>query len=140
MKPVSFDRFLKAINKARIQIDNQAQVSIGGTVEVPGYFFIKANNKLNKVLYNEVLYIQSIGDYIKVFTSQAPLVSYRSMKTIENKLPTAQFIRVHNSHIVSINAVKAVDGNSLELTNGVSLPIAKGRKEALFAALQIKDE
>lgn len=140
LKPVSFDRFLKAINKARKQIDNQVQFSFATTGEIPGYFFIKANSKLNKVLYSEVVYIQSTGDYIKIFTSQPPLLSYTSMKTIENKLPAAQFIRVHNSFIVSVNAVKAVDGNTLELTNGVSLPIAKGRKEALFAALQIKDE
>ncbi len=139
LKPVSFERFLKAINKARIQIDNQRQPSALNNNENPEYFFVKANNKLNKILYGEIHYIESIGDYIKIFTSEVPLVTYISMKTIENKLPADKFVRIHNRFVVSINVVKAVDGNTLELLNGISLPIAKNRKEALFVALQIKD-
>ena len=139
LKPVSFERFLKAINKARIQIDNQRHPSALNNNENPEYFFVKANNKLNKILYGEIHYIESIGDYIKIFTSEVPLVTYISMKTIENKMPPDKFVRIHNRFMVSINAVKAVEGNTLELLNGISLPIAKNRKEALFVALQIKD-
>jgi DNA-binding LytR/AlgR family response regulator len=139
LKPVSFERFLKAINKAQVLIGHQRQVSPIINNQYPGYFFVKANNKLNKVVYNDLLYVESIGNYIKIFTSGPALTSYSTMKTIESKLPPDKFIRIHNSYIISINAVKAIDGFTVELLNGVSLPVSKGRKDTLFAAMQIKE-
>ncbi len=139
LKPVSFERFLKAINKAKMQIDMHKNASLNLNNESHDYIFIKANNKLNKILYNSILYIESTGDYIKIFTSDPALLTYSSMKAIEEKLPFHQFVRIHNSYIVSINAVKAVMGNTVELITGESLPVAKSRKEALFEALQIKN-
>jgi DNA-binding LytR/AlgR family response regulator len=139
LKPVSFERFLKAVNTARVRIDSQRQLAPAGNNEHPAYFFIRANNKLVKILYKDVHYIESVGDYIKVFTSDPPLLSHSSMKAIESKLPPGRFVRIHSGYIVSIHAVKAVDGQIVELFNGISLPIAKSRKEALFTALQIKE-
>ena len=140
LKPVSFERFLKAANKVRIQIENQRHpASAVNNNAYPGYFFIRANNKLVKILYKDVYYIESAGDYIKVYTTDLPLLSYSSMKMIESKLPPGLFIRIHSGYIVSINAVKAVNGQLLELLNGTCLPIAKSRKEHLFSALRIEE-
>lgn len=138
LKPVSFDRFLKAVNKAKMQIDMRKHGAAVSTNENPEYFFIKSDNKLNKVIFRNIQYIEATGDYIKIFTSEPVLVSYSSLKAMEDKLPLDQFVRIHNSYIVSVNAVKAVNGNYVELINGTSLPVAKSRKESLFAALQIK--
>ncbi len=138
LKPVSFDRFLKAVSKAKLQIDlNKGAASPNSENKTTEYIFIKANNKLNKIQYKEILYIESIKDYIKIFTNESHLVAYSSMKAIEEKLPSALFIRIHNSFLVQINAVKAIMGNTIEVINGVSLPISKSRKDELFAALQI---
>lgn len=142
LKPVSFERFLKAANKVSIQIQNQRHLASAvnnNNNAYPGYFFIRANNKLVKILYKDVYYVESVGDYIKVYTSDLPLLSYSSMKTIERKLPPGLFVRIHSGYIVSINAVKAVNGQLLELINGTCLPIAKSRKEHLFSALRIED-
>jgi DNA-binding LytR/AlgR family response regulator len=139
LKPVSFERFLKAINKARVQIDNQSQVYAISNNQYPGYFFVKANSKMNKILYKDVQYLESTGNYIKIFTSAAPLMCYNTMKIIESKLPPDQFIRIHNCYIISLNSVKAVDGFIVELLNGISLPVSKSRKDALYTALQIKE-
>ena len=139
LKPVSFERFLKAINKAQLLIDSQRQLSPIIDNTYPSYFFVKANNKLNKVVFDDVLYIESIGNYLKIFTSGPPLTSYGTMITIESKLPPDKFVRIHNSYIISINAVKAIDGLTVELLNCVSLPVSKGRKDALYAAMQIKE-
>lgn len=141
LKPVSFERFLKAANKVRIQIENQRHLAsaVNNNNAYPGYFFIRANNKLIKILYKDVYYIESVGDYIKVYTSDLPLLSYSSMKMIESKLPPGLFVRIHSGYIVSINAVKAVNGQLLELLNGTCLPIAKSRKEHLFSALRIEE-
>jgi DNA-binding LytR/AlgR family response regulator len=139
LKPVSFERFLKAINKATDLIERQRHVTLNPANEIHGHFFIRANNKLNKIFYKDVFYIESTGNYVKVFTSELPLVSYNKMKMIEEMLPSDRFIRIHNSFIISVNAVKAVDGFIVELQNGASLPISKGRKDALYAALQINE-
>lgn len=139
LKPVSFERFFKAINKASVMIDRQKQLAAIVTKENQGHLFIKANNKLNKIFYKDIFYIESTGNYIKIFTSEAPLVFYNKMKWIESMLPSELFVRIHNSFIISINAVKAVDGFMVELQNGISLPLAKARKEALFTALNIKE-
>lgn len=142
LKPVSFDRFLKAVNKARLQIDlhkRKNAASPDSENKAKEYIFIKANNKLNKIQYKDIFYIESIRDYIKIFTAEGTLVTYSSMKAIEEKLPLAQFIRIHNSYLVQINAVKAVMGNTVELTNGMSLPISKSHKDELFIALKINN-
>ena len=138
LKPVTFDRFLKAINKARLQIEMRRSVSLNSNVEIVDYIFVKANNKLNKISYSRILYIHSLKDFVKIFTSDQSLITYTTMKSIEEKLPLNQFVRIHNSYLVSINAIKAVMGNTVELINGHSLPIAKSHKSTLFAALQIK--
>lgn len=139
LKPVSFDRFLRAINKARIQIDLQKQPSFHTNNESHDFFFIKANNKLTKILFSSILYIQSMGDYVRIFNRDQTVVSYSSMRAIEEKIPLESFVRIHKSYLISIDAIKAVDGNTVELVNGTSLPVAKRRKEALFTALQLKD-
>ena len=139
IKPVSFERFLKAINKAKVQIDAVKKGSLNTLNTGEDYIFIKANKKLNKVLFSNILYVESLGDYVKIFTSEVVLVNYSSMKAIEEKLPLNQFVRIHNSYLVSIHAVKAVMGYTLELITGETLPISKSRRDELFEALQISN-
>lgn len=138
LKPVTLERFLKAVNKAKLQIDIK-KISANSENKGIDYFFIKANNKLNKIQYKDILYIESIKDYIKVFTVEGTFVSYSSMKSIEEKLPSEKFIRIHKSYLVQTNAVKAVMGNSVELVNGYSITVSKSRKDELFTALHISN-
>ena len=140
LKPVSFDRFLKAINKAKMQIELHRNVSLNSNVEIVDHIFIKADNKLNKIVYTSILYIESLKDFVKIVTSDQVLVTNSSMKAIEEKLPSNKFVRIHNSYLVSISAVKAVKRSSVELTNMKSFPISKSHKKALLAALQIKKD
>ena len=137
LKPVSFERFLKAINKAKLQIEMHRKVLLNSNAENADYMFIRANNKLIKIDYSGILYIESLRDYIKIFASGKTLITYSSMKSIEEKLPSNQFVRIHNSYLVSISSVKAVKGNMIEMVNGESLPISLTHKNKLFSALQI---
>lgn len=141
LKPVSFNRFLKAVNKAKLQIDSRNSSSPSNPENKSAeYIFIKANNKFNKIQYKDILYIESIKDYIKIiFSNGTNLVTYSSMKAIEEKLPSTLFVRIHNSYLVKISAIKAVMGTVVELINGLSLPISKNRKEELFSILQINN-
>lgn len=139
LKPVLFERFLKAINKARGQIELQKSITRPATEAKVNYFFVKANNKLNKLRFEDIWYIEAIKDYIKIHTRHGLLVTHSSMKGIEEKLPSGDFIRVHNSYIISVKAVKAVDTNSVELLNDTTLPVSKSRKDDLFSALNINE-
>jgi DNA-binding LytR/AlgR family response regulator len=142
LKPVSFERFLKAVNKASRQIDLHKRKNVASPDsenKATEYIFIKANNKLNKIQYKDIFYIESIKDYIKIFTAEGTFVTYSSMKAIEEKLPSARFARIHNSYLVQVNVVKAVMGNTVELTGGVSLPISRSHKDKLFIALKINN-
>jgi len=139
LKPVLFERFLKAVNKARTQVEVQKSTPKVPSEDRIGYFFIKANNKLNKLRFDDIWYIEAIKDYIKMHTKQGLLVTHSSMKGIEEKLPAGDFIRIHNSYIISVKAVKAVDTNSVELLNDTTLPVSKSRKDDLFSALNINE-
>ena len=138
LKPVSFERFLKAINKAKLQIEMQRKVLLNSNAEIVDYMFIRANNKLNKIGFGNILYIESLKDYLKVFTGDEIVTTKLSMKSIEEKLPVNQFVRIHQSYLVSITAVKNVVRYMVELINGKSLPLSKSHRNAFFTALQIK--
>ena len=137
LKPVSFDRFLKAVNKARQQIELRNTQASTANAELPEFIFIKANNKLNKIEFKNILYIEAFKDYIKIFTSHKYMLTYFTMKAIEEKLPARKFVRIHHSYIIQLNAVKSLMGNNVELVNEVSLPVSKSHKDDLLAALQI---
>jgi len=142
LKPVTFERFLKAVNKARLQVDLKKSRYAGGSdsdTKATESLFIKANNKLNRINYKDILYIESNKDYIKIFTTETSFLTYSRMKAMEEKLPSSLFCRIHKSYLVQISAVKAVMGNTVELTNGVSLPIALSHKDSLFIALKLNN-
>lgn len=139
LKPVSFDRFLKAVNKARAQIDSQKQTSTESSRDMSDYIFVRADSKLKKLVFNDILYIEAVKDYIKIFTSDGMIMTNSSMKAIEEKLLPGQFIRIHNSYIISVKAVITLKHDLVELFDGTSLPVAKSRKDDLFAALKIDE-
>jgi DNA-binding LytR/AlgR family response regulator len=144
LKPVSFDRFLKAINKARLQIDLSKKALLSKDNSIDS-IFIRSNNPEKKVFKKinlaDILYVKASGDYVKIYTSvpsadnTSPgevVVTHSSMKTIEEKLPSNQFVRIHNSYIVSVNAIREVEGMQVKLIGGEYLPISKSYKDQLF--------
>lgn len=135
LKPISFDRFLKAINK----VNEQAK----STVAVPheDYIFVKADKKLIKVHFKDILYIEGLKDYVMIKKDDGRIVSLQTMKSLESKLPSDQFMRVHRSFIVNLECMNALVGNSIELTEkGVTkmIPIGKNYKEDLLKVVNEK--
>ncbi len=141
MKPVSYERFLKAVNKAILQIDVLRKSAHNDNVTSKNPFiFLKADNKLNKVLIDDISYIESLRDYLKfIFNDKKSLIVHSTMKAIEEKLPADNFFRIHKSCLVALKQVKSIMGNSVELYNDTSLLIAQARKEELYKALNITE-
>lgn len=130
LKPVSFERFTKAISKI---IDGRlvAQVNKDTETVLSDHIFIKSNSKFFKVNFSEIIYIEGMKDYLKIHTPQYKLVTHQTMSEMEKILPAKQFIRVHKSYIVSVAYIKSIYGNSIELDK-TTIPMGNSYKEKVM--------
>ena len=128
LKPISFERFLKAVHKV---LDQKRTSPAGETRESTEYIFLKVDGKLVRVNFSEILYIEGMKDYLKVFLKDKFLVVHMTMKKIEELIPRQRFVRVHKSYIVSLPAIKSIVGNYIEL-NDKQIPIGANYKDELI--------
>jgi two-component system, LytTR family, response regulator len=114
VKPISFDRFLKACNKVKELSDlkNTAPVN---TTKPTDYFFIKCENQIEKVFYDDLLYAEAMMNYVMLYTTAKKMMVYITMKGLEEQLPAETFIKVHKSFIVNIGKIKSIEGNILHV-------------------------
>jgi DNA-binding LytR/AlgR family response regulator len=133
VKPIPFERFLKAANKAAhlLNLENKTSRNINenenNKVE-KNYLFIKSGYKSEKVDFDEILYIEGLKEYINIFTLQKRYVKFERMKNIEEFLPSNKFVRVHKSYIVAIEKVTSVYGNIIEIGK-TEIPIGRSYKK-----------
>lgn len=112
LKPVSFDRFVKAVNKAEERL--KAFAEAGG--ETPDYIFVKADGKLVRINIEEICYVEGLKDYVIIHTMQSKVVTHNTMKNIEALLlGDDNFIRIHRSYIINLRFVKEIEGNSFRV-------------------------
>ena len=129
-KPFSFERFFKAVQKVQERLKKtetplnipltqgeETPIEISADLSTSNFIFVKANKKNYKVDIDDIFFIEALGDYIKIHTSTSVLVTYQSMKKIESVLPSNIFVRIHKSYIVSVNKIKSVEGNMVEIKN-----------------------
>ncbi|MGI4734255.1 MAG: LytR/AlgR family response regulator transcription factor [Janthinobacterium lividum] len=130
VKPVSFPRFLKAVNKAVSLVGSQPAAL---TAPTPQFLFVKEGNSLQRVLFEEIYYVEGLRDYIRIVLKNRFVVTYLRMSRIEDQLPAVRFIRIQKSYLVRLDAIKAITGNEVELYDlPEKLPIGKQYKELLL--------
>jgi DNA-binding LytR/AlgR family response regulator len=130
MKPFSFDRFLKAVQKAEEALKDQPariQHSQGNVTADEQFIFIKSSKKTYNVSLESILYIEALGDYVKVFTPERMIISYQSLKNIETLLPPRRFPRIHKSFIVSLSKIEMIEGNHVKIRDRL-IPIGTNYK------------
>lgn len=140
LKPISFDRFVKAVNKASEKLKLHSSENVKSDVQ-ENFFFIKADKKLVKVNFDDIIYIEGLKDYVIIRCEQNRIITLQTMKSLEDRLPSAVFKRVHRSYIVNLNKITALDGNILEvLEKGQTkiLPIGKNYKDELLELIHGK--
>ncbi len=115
LKPITFERFLQAIEKAksRLQVIRQAAIQEIGPVKP--FIFVKDRTKLVKVKLEDIIYVEGLKDYIIIYTKDRRIVPLQTLKSFENQLPANQFIRIHNSYIVSFDAIEAIDKEKVQI-------------------------
>jgi len=135
IKPVRFDRFLKAVNRVKDRISAQEAIPLQPSTDK---IFVKSEGKLIKILLSEILYVESQGDYLKIVISSASYMTQLTLKSMDEILNQPNFFRVQRSFILNLEAVRSINGSTVELINGKSISIAVNKKEELFALLGIK--
>jgi DNA-binding LytR/AlgR family response regulator len=135
LKPFAYDRFEKAIDKAKEYFQIKQSHEIGETDLENEFIFVKANQKLIKLAYNDIYYVEAFADYVKIFLDEKKIVTLQTMKNMEKKLPDELFSRVHRSYIVNRNHVASFSGSKVEV-NGVSIPIGKNYKDGFLALMK----
>lgn len=120
LKPITFERFLKAVEKASARLSENKSISKLQTESVDNqitnnFVFLKDGTKLIKVKLSDIQYIQGLKDYVKVVTSDRQIVSLQTMKSLEETLPSNQFIRIHNSTIVAFDAIEEIERDHVKI-------------------------
>ncbi|MFT4565450.1 MAG: DNA-binding LytR/AlgR family response regulator [Saprospiraceae bacterium] len=131
LKSFSFERFLQAVDKAKTQLYNHRTQAVAHAVnnkEVPCFLRVKANSKIVKVFFDEILFIEGLKEYVKIVCKKERIVTFERLKNLEAILPANQFLRVHKSYLVNTTKVTSVKGNKLTIGTHL-IPISRGKKE-----------
>ena len=136
LKPISYDRFLQAINKffdlseysiSKTQVDREQAKS--------DYLFVRSDRKMVKINFDEILYIESLSDYIKIFTNKKTVITRETISNMEAKLPNSKFLRIHRSFLIAIEKIETYTNEFVEV-NKEELPISRTYKESVLQKLK----
>ena len=131
VKPVSFERFLKAVNKAADFIQAKKATGVAGE---QGYFFVKVNYTIEKIFYDDVLYIEALQNYIAIHLADRKLITYMTISNMMKQLPSALVMRIHKSYIAALNKIDGISGNKV-MIRACGLPVSRSIKDALLATI-----
>jgi DNA-binding LytR/AlgR family response regulator len=137
VKPIAFDRFLKACNKAKgaREHKNSSQVQSN---KINDHFFIKCDNQIEKVFYSDLMYAEAMLNYVMLYTTSKKMMVYVTIKGLEEQLPSDIFIRIHKSFIVNRSKIKSIEGNILHIGND-KIAISQSLREKVLNEI-VKDK
>jgi two-component system LytT family response regulator len=135
LKPIAFERFYQAVSK--LNSEPKIEVSSTSNSTVPDFLFIKTDgkNKFQKVFLNEVLYVESLQNYVCIHTVKQQIITHSSLKNVIESLPEKDFIQIHKSYVVSLQHIESTDNFSVFI-NGKELPIGATFKDAFFDKIE----
>ena len=125
LKPFAFNRFLQAVNKAQQNIANR-----NPDVQ-PDFIFVKTENRLEKVMLNEIVYIEGMRDYLRIHTVNKKVMTLQNFSEFEKLIPSSIVCRVHKSYMVAINKIESIERNRIKIADQL-IPISETYKEFFF--------
>jgi len=131
LKPFSFDRFLKAANKAMDQVQLRRSNPENASNSQKEYLMLHADHKIYRIAMSDIKYIEGLKEYVSYYTAEKRIIVLQSLKSIEESLPPDKFIRIHKSYIVPIARIKNLDGNQV-LIGDKLLPVGRSYKDELL--------
>jgi len=135
VKPISFERFVQAVNKAKdyFSLTHQQQQGTRTSPEAD-YFFVKCENTYEKIFFRDILYIEGLQNYVVIHTGDSKYITYLTMKVIDENLPSEMFMRVHKSYIVSIPKITAIEGNFIRIGDKL-IPLSRKNKDEILSTI-----
>lgn len=133
VKPYPFDRFLKAVNKARELQQLQGRMLME-RAEKEDHFYVKTDHRYERINFQDILYIEGMENYVSIHTSKGRIITMMTMKSVEETLIDADFIRIHKTYIVAIDKIEAIDGNQVVIA-GKKIPISRQRKNEVLTKI-----
>jgi two-component system, LytTR family, response regulator len=131
LKPFTFNRFLQAVNKA------QENLSRSIADKQPDFVFVKTENRLEKIMINEILYIEGMRDYLRIHTVSKKIMTLQSFNELEQLLPSHLICRVHKSYMVAVNKIESIERSEIKIGNTI-IPVSATYKEHLFQLIHNK--
>lgn len=130
LKPITFERFLRAVEKAnqRVQVA-PAALPQKTSENIQPFVFVKDGTKIVRIRWDDILYVEGLKDYVTIHTRQQKVVSLQRLKVLEEQLPADQFIRIHHSYIVALNAIDAIHRGEVQIGQ-VFIPISDTYRKA----------
>lgn len=135
LKPVTFERFLKAIQK----ITRKEEAPQAPQQPTEHVLFIKENKRLVRIEHNDILYLEGFGDYVKVVTPKLVHITYSTLNKLGELLPASHFTRIHRSYIINLSKLQYLEGNYVQIDTH-SIPVGLTYKEALLAKLNQQED
>ena len=133
VKPISFDRFVKAVLKAKEYYEIREKNKTNAASSA-GYFFIKADNKLVKLFFDDILFAEALQNYVVIHTRDKKYITYLTFKSVEEYLPVDRFIKTHKSFIIAAEKTESIEGNNIRI--GIhDIPISRNLKEEVMERL-----
>ena len=137
VKPIAFDRFLKACNKAK-ETRELKKITPARLNKTNDHFFIKCDNQIEKVFYHDLMYAEAMLNYVMLYTNSKKMMVYITIKSLEEQLPADIFIKVHKSFIVNINKIKSIEGSVLNI-GGTKISISQNLRGKVLSDI-LKDK
>lgn len=136
LKPISLERFLQAVNKTfeRMPKDKESSPEPEEKAD-KDYIFVKADNKLVKVKFDEILFVEGLKDYVKIKCQDRRIITLITMKHMNELLPDQNFLRVHRSYIINLNCIEAIEGSSFRIKDKL-VPVGTSYRTSVFDLLK----
>jgi DNA-binding LytR/AlgR family response regulator len=143
LKPITFDRFYQAANKAKVQwqLQQQARATAAAPTSDPSlpaatddHFFVKVEHKYERITVQDVRWVEAMQNYVVIHTTQGKYMTLVALKSVEERLPTERFIRPHKSYLVAKDKITSVEGNQIFIGQQI-IPISRHYREAVIETL-----
>lgn len=133
LKPFALSRFLKSVHKAKDYHELKHRTQ---SLQQPAdYIFIKSDKRIEKIGLNDIIYAESVGNYVAIYTEEQKILAYLTLKSLETQLPAGEFMKIHQSYLVNASRINAIDGNEIKIGN-ISLPISRNHRDCVMKVVQ----
>ncbi len=140
LKPISFERFVKAVDRVYDKMSAKDKLTPTGQAEINiynpknDYFFVKTEFRLLKVDFDDIIYIEGMGDYLRIVTTKERIMTLQNFKAMEDILPENRFVRVHRSYMVSVSKIISIERNRIKIADQL-IPIGENYKKPFFSVI-----